>query len=156
MTTDPVVAEVECPNPECHLVVARVHQGPGGRLSVEHRAPRVSDNDRPVVKDARPGRPFRPWEVATWRITGTSWAGAECFCKNWRKCGAIFVLEKNRVRELAERSGINGALVHWKPRGVEVERSSRLRPTFDGSHWQREPRSQGDTLARLTRLSPPP
>ena len=98
-----MVAEVQCPGPNCGHVIALIHLGPGGRLSVEHRSPQIAEGGDHL------DRPFRPWEVTTWRATGGSWAGVECVCKDTGSCGAIFVLERRRVVELAKRAASRGA-----------------------------------------------
>jgi hypothetical protein len=157
VTADPIVAEVLCPR--CRHLIARIHQGPGGRLSVEYRSPQWAENsdhlDRPLVV----------WDVKTWQITADrpsershtvgeviSWGGAECACKNARGCGSTFILERSRVRELVERHGIHGGLVRWHPAEVDMRRSDCLRPTL---HFEEMPpvvRQQ----ATLAQLSPPP
>jgi hypothetical protein len=142
VTPDPVVAKVGCP--KCGRELARVHQGPGGRLTVEYRSPEIAEEGDHLD---------RPWNVTTWQTTdGSTWTGVECVCKDARGCGVTFVLERVRVRELAERAGVRGAPIRWRPGAADVERSGRLWPTF---HLNRVS-APVYKVAALTKLTPPP
>lgn len=138
------MAEIGCPACARHL--AWVRQYPGGRLSVDYHVPGVTGSS---TED----RPEDTWEVGDLG----SWGGIECACQEARRCGARFVLERQRIRELAELAGVKGHGIRWQPLGTDVERSDRLRPTFDGSYWQQGARTEpAGSLALLTKLSPPP
>ena len=80
--TDPVVAEVGCP--VCGVVLARVHQGPGGRLSVAYRAAGMNP-ERPVLN-----RRWSTWEVPN----GSTWGGCESACQDVR-CDGRFILDNH-------------------------------------------------------------
>jgi hypothetical protein len=138
-----LVAAVGCPR--CSRVLARVYLAPGGRLTVKHRSPRITERD---VE----GRLWHRWEVPEGPIEPSSWAGTECACEDVR-CGGRFVLEQRRVRQLSERAGAMGGPIRWSPAGADVERSEGLRPTAT-TFALRSPAAA--SLAMRLKLSDPP
>jgi hypothetical protein len=138
-----LLAEIGCP--ECGRLIARVQCHP--RLSVEHRLPMgiAERGDRHVE--------VRPWNSSD--VTDGGWQIWACGC-GVVTCGGMFVLETQRVRQLAERANICGGPIRWRPTGAEVQRSDRLRPEVNTYLHYLPGAESAEELTRLKESEPPP
>jgi hypothetical protein len=138
------IAEVECPCPSCHRVVAQLAEDDGA-LVVRYRSAGIKDRPDRVVEQ-------RTWQtsVVPSEDSNTVLAYWESTCKDVR-CQGRFVLDLRRVRQLAGKCR-PGSVLRWQPQEADVERSERLRPIL---HMATLPEPIND-LRRLALSDPPP